>query len=86
MLKTPVIRACCNDRHPRMLFLRHPGMHLLLHPRMHLLRHPRRLLSGALLSRVSESVEYGFNHVALPIKKAVLMKTAFWISYSVKSD
>jgi hypothetical protein len=53
---------------------------------MHLLRHPRRLLSGDLLSRVSESVEYGFNHVALPIKKAVLMKTAFWISYSVKSD
>ena len=74
MLKTPVIRACCNDRHPRMHFLRHP--------RMHFLRHPRMRLSGDLLSGTT----VGFDAVALPIKKAVLMKTAFWISYSVKSD
>tara|TARA_Y100001968_G_scaffold224349_1_gene207028 strand:+ start:803 stop:1003 length:201 start_codon:yes stop_codon:yes gene_type:complete len=66
MLKTPVIRACCNDRHPR----------------MHFLRHPRMRLSGDLLSGTT----VGFDAVALPIKKAVLMKTAFWISYSVKSD
>ena len=57
MLKTPVIRACCNDRHPRMLFLRHPRMRL----------------SGDLLSGTT----VGFDAVALPIKKAVLMKTAF---------
>ena len=57
MLKTPVIRACCNDRHPR----------------MHFLRHPRMRLSGDLLSGTT----VGFDAVALPIKKAVLMKTAF---------
>jgi hypothetical protein len=51
---------------------------------MHLLRHPRRLLSGDLLSRLSESMEYGFNDVALSIKKAVLIKTALLICYAVK--